>query len=280
MKRLLFLLPAALMIMATIMSSSPAAAQEETFLKVASDPTVGAFFTDAKGMSLYLFTKDTAPDASSCYDKCAENWPPLQPADNMTLPAGVPGELGVIERTDGIKQVTYNGIALYYWIADKAAGEITGQNVGGVWFIVSPGASLGAYAPAPGEGTPVPSATLHIGFTPELGPFLTDDKGMTLYLFSNDTVAGESACYDKCAENWPVLVAGETMLLPVGIQGTLGTIDRTDGTKQVTYNDIPLYYWVNDAAAGDTTGQGVGDVWWIVAPGATLGGGATATPTM
>jgi len=102
---------------------------------------------------------------------------------------------------------------------------------------------------------------------------------MTLYLFTNDTIAGKSACYDKCAENWPVLVAGENLLLPVGVQGTLGTIDRTDGTKQMMYNDIPLSYWVKDAAPGETTGQGVGDVWLIVAPGATLGGGATATPT-
>jgi len=130
-----------------VFSPDASEAEEPHFLRnsagrygTASDPTVGAFFTDDRGMALYLFTEDAAPDASSCYDKCSGNWQPLQPTENMTLPAGVPGELGVIERTDGI--------ALYYWIADKAAGDITGHNVGGVWSIASPGASLGAFAPA------------------------------------------------------------------------------------------------------------------------------------
>jgi hypothetical protein len=51
----------------------------------------------------------------------------------------------------------------------------------------------------------------------------------------------------------------------------LGSITRTDGTQQLTYNDIPLYYWINDKAPGDTTGQDVGDVWYIVVPGQKLG---------
>lgn len=280
MKRLIFVLPAALMIMATIMTgtSGTAVAQDATFLKVAQDPSVGAFLTDAKGMTLYLFTKDVETDESYCYDKCATNWPPLLAADTMTLPAGVPGELATFDRTDGTKQVTYNGIPLYYWAHDAAPGDITGQTVGGVWFVVAPGAAHGPYAPAPGEGTPVPASTLQVGFTPELGPFLTDAKGMTLYLFTKDTVVGESACYDKCAENWPVLVAGDTMLLPVGVQGTLGAIVRTDGASQVTYNDIPLYYFASDAKAGDTAGQGVGEVWWIVPPAAPAEE-TEATPT-
>src|SRR5215207_681769 len=74
------------------------AAQDDTFLKVAQDPTVGSFLTDVEGTTLYLFTPDTTPGESTCYDDCAESWPPLAPAEGMTLPAGVPGELTTIER--------------------------------------------------------------------------------------------------------------------------------------------------------------------------------------
>jgi predicted lipoprotein with Yx(FWY)xxD motif len=248
-------------------ASARVAAQDDEFLVVAHDSAVGAFLTDAAGMTIYLFTPDTTPGESACYDQCAENWPPLTAVERMALPAGVPGELGTIERTDGIMQVTYNDIPLYFYIQDSSPGDIVGQGRGGVWFVVPPGAELGPYAPAPGEGTPVPAATLSIGFTGELGPFLADAEGRTVYLFTEDTTAGESVCYDECAENWPPVPATEGMLLPPGIQGALSAVERTDGSSQLAYNDIPLYYFVSDANPGDTTGHDVGDVWYVVSPG-------------
>src|SRR5215212_6334351 len=102
---------------------------------------------------------------------------------------------------------------------------------------------------------------------PQLGKILTDSKGMTLYLYSRDT-KGVSNCYDQCEVNWPILRPGSGA--PTGssdIGGTLGVIDRTDGTKQVTYNNIPLYYFARDAAPGETKGQAVGGIWWILPPG-------------
>jgi predicted lipoprotein with Yx(FWY)xxD motif len=103
---------------------------------------------------------------------------------------------------------------------------------------------------------------------PQLGKILVDSKGMTLYLYSRDT-KGVSNCYNQCETNWPILRPPASGA-PTGssdIGGTLGVIDRTDGTKQVTYNDIPLYYWARDTAPGQTTGQAVGGVWWILPPG-------------
>ena len=247
------------------------AAQEDTFLAIAQDPAVGSFLTDAEGNALYLFTPDTTPGESTCYDDCAEAWPPLAPAEGMTLPAGVPGELTTIERTDGTQQVAYNDIPLYYFVRDEQPGDVNGQGVGGVWFIVPPGATHGPYPAAPGEGTPVPASNVQIGFTEELGPFLTDAEGMTVYLFTQDVTAGESACYDDCAVAWPPVPAADGMMLPPGIAGSLSAIERTDGSQQMTYNDIPLYYYAEDAAPGDTTGQDVGDVWYIVVPGMQLG---------
>ena len=187
------------------------------------------------------------------------------------LPAGVPGELATIERTDGTQQVTYNDIPLYYYAKDDDPGDTYGQGLGGRWFIVPPGATHGPYPVAPGEGTPVPAANLQVGFTEELGPFLTDAKGMTVYLFLKDETAGQSACYDDCAAAWPPVPAADGMLLPPGISGTLSAIDRTDGSQQMTYNDIPLYYYAADTKPGDTTGQDVGDVWYVVTPGMQFG---------
>ena len=121
--------------------------------------------------------------------------------------------------------------------------------------------------------------TVFVRQDPVLGPILTDQKGMTLYLFTNDTTAGESTCYDKCAENWPPFTAEEPFSLPFTMDGELTTIQRTDGSTQVAYNGIPLYYFVKDTNPGDTNGQGVGEVWYVVAPGQQFGEPAPmATP--
>lgn len=100
----------------------------------------------------------------------------------------------------------------------------------------------------------------------ELGDILTDAEGMTLYMFMPDE-NGEPTCYDDCAATWPALEAEGDPTAGDGVdRSLLGTVERTDGATQVTYNDMPLYYFAQDEAAGDTNGQGVGDVWWVVAP--------------
>ena len=89
-----------------------------------------------------------------------------------------------------------------------------------------------------------------------LGTVLTDANGMTLYTFDKD-VDGVSACYEKCAVNWPPLLA------PEGAEADddFGLTERSDGTMQWTYYGMPLYLWIKDANPGDTTGDGVGGVW-------------------
>lgn len=100
----------------------------------------------------------------------------------------------------------------------------------------------------------------------KLGQILVDAKGMTLYVFDNDE-AGKSNCTGQCLQNWPALtVTGKDAALTAGagVTGQLGVIERTDGTYQVTMNGMPLYYYAKDTKAGETTGQGVGDVWWVI----------------
>ena len=81
---------------------------------------------------------------------------------------------------------------------------------------------------------------------------------MTLYTFDNDVAgSGVSTCTGGCLTNWPALTiaAGDTPTGGAGVTGTLGTIVRTDnGATQVTYNGLPLYFFISDAAPGDTKG--------------------------
>ena len=111
---------------------------------------------------------------------------------------------------------------------------------------------------------------------PVLGRYFSDQAGMSLYVFSKDTVAGESICYDDCAAAWPIFTAEEPLELPLGVVGELTLIERTDGTAQVAYNGIPLYYWQDDESPGDVTGHGVGGVWRLATPGSEIG--AIASP--
>jgi predicted lipoprotein with Yx(FWY)xxD motif len=96
-----------------------------------------------------------------------------------------------------------------------------------------------------------------------LGHYLVDGDGMALYVFTRDE-PGVSNCVDQCATNWPPLLVdadpGESLS---DVPGAFGTTQRADGGMQLTYNGWPLYRWVRDQAAGDTTGHAVNGVWWI-----------------
>jgi predicted lipoprotein with Yx(FWY)xxD motif len=96
----------------------------------------------------------------------------------------------------------------------------------------------------------------------DLGAILTDAAGMTIYFFANDT-EGTSNCEGDCLANWPAVEAEDSPTAGEGVTAELGTIERSDGTRQLTVNGFPAYYFANDAAAGDVNGQGVGGVWWV-----------------
>ncbi len=238
----------------------PGVMAQEVTVQVSDHPELGKILTDGQGMTLYLYTPDEE-NVSNCYDQCAVNWPPLLVGEGVEPAAGegLTGELGVIDRTDGGRQVTYNGMPLYYWIRDSQPGDVTGQGVGNVWFVVHPDISSMTV------DSPVVQTMEH----PELGTILTS-QGMTLYMFTRDE-EGVSNCYDDCAVNWPPLLVGEgDAQLGEGLDGGLTVIDRDDGTRQVAYNDMPLYFWIRDVRPGDATGEGVGDVWYVISPGETF----------
>ncbi len=113
------------------------------------------------------------------------------------------------------------------------------------------------------EGTDEP-ATLGIGEA-ALGAMLVDTDGLTLYVFDNDT-DGTSACTDVCATAWPPLTVEGDPVVGDDVTGEITTITRADGTTQVAVNGMPLYRFSGDQQPGDTTGLGVGGVWWPVSP--------------
>jgi predicted lipoprotein with Yx(FWY)xxD motif len=133
--------------MLMLLSSSIALAQSVT-VTTSNNATLGNILTDSQGKTLYVFLRDTPNASSACYNRCATTWPPLLITEgNPIAGEGVNGNLlGVLERTDGSRQVLYNGWPLYYYATDANPGDTNGQGVGSVWFVLNLDA----------EGTPAP----------------------------------------------------------------------------------------------------------------------------
>src|ERR1044072_3779762 len=94
------------------------------------------------------------------------------------------------------------------------------------------------------QGAPAGPASV-----PGLGTILVDSSGLTLYTFSADQPgAGTSACDDSCAAGAPPALLGHQ---PAPSGGSLGTINRDDGSVQLTWSGMPLYRFVRDGAPGD-----------------------------
>ncbi len=100
----------------------------------------------------------------------------------------------------------------------------------------------------------------------DLGRILADADGRTLYMFTPDR-DGISTCYDQCATTWPPLTVDDEQPFGDGVEAAkLGTTERKDGAKQVIFAGQPLYYYAPDRSPGDTKGQGVNDIWFVVSP--------------
>jgi predicted lipoprotein with Yx(FWY)xxD motif len=126
-------------------------------------------------------------------------------------------------------------------------------------------------APAAQSAASVPLPAVIVSDNPALGKILTDGQGKTLYLYTKDT-PGVSNCSGTCLTNWPPLLVptGTTPSGSTDVTAKLGTIQRSDGSSQVTINDMPAYYWIKDAKPGDATGQNVGGVWFVFDPGGKM----------
>ena len=229
--------------------------QNNAAVNISEHPELGVILTGASGRTLYLFTVDDR-DISNCLGGCALAWPPLLTVGDPTAEADIADErLSTIIRSDGSEQVTYNGWPLYYYALDQGPGDARGQDSGSLWYVVST------------YGGPIQTNVLvQTSDRPSLGVILTEASGRTVYLFTMDE-PNQSNCIGGCALAWPPLLTVGSPALEEGLPGEgLDSVRREDGYLQVIYNGSPLYYFAPDETPGDTLGQGVGDVWFVVSP--------------
>jgi len=99
-----------------------------------------------------------------------------------------------------------------------------------------------------------------------IGKFLACDvSGMTLYYFKKDS-PGKSACEGDCLAKWPLYYVDKVAVKDGLDVKNFTTFTRGDGKKQIAYKGMPLYFFAGDKKPGDTNGQGVKDVWYVVNP--------------
>ncbi|MEW7292157.1 hypothetical protein [Aquimarina sp. 2304DJ70-9] len=227
-------------------------------VQLATDATFGSILTDANGMSLYFFSRDTKGE-SACAGGCKAAWPIFYTAD-LTLDTGLlASDFGVITRDDGEKQNTYKGWPLYYFANDNAAGDTNGDKVGNNWYIAKPDYSL-MYAEAQlvgkdAEGNPV---NFKSDYTPgdELTFYIVNgNTGRTLYTFQNDTKDTNNFTAADFSNDavWPVFHIDIDKLPSILDASDFGTID-VFGRSQLTFRGWPLYYFGQDVERGDNFG--------------------------
>ena len=238
------------------------------------------------GCELYMLTSDL-PNASPPHFACSNNdpglcptviWPALLTNGAPIAGPGInPTLLGTVTRTDilantPVQQVTFGGFPVYQFFLNKAPGQTHGANLfdpltnlPGVWYLQSPGRGL----PDPGVAT-LSHETVSVTppGTAEVVLAALQDQGLggqlfPVYSFSADS-DHESACLGRCAVIWPPVLTNERAQASDSVTSTLiGTVERPDGTHQVSYAGRPLYLFIRDAALPGT-------------PGAAHGSGITA----
>ncbi len=222
-------------------------------VNAAENGALGTMLADSDGNSLYLYTRDER-NVSNCASGCALAWPPVLTVDNPVAGEGLAEDrIGSISRDNVAKQVAYNGWPLYYFAADEKPGDALGQDRGGVWFVLTTdGGAIYTNAPV--------NSTAHA----DLGNILVEDAGRSPYPYTKDELI-LSNCTGGCALAWPPLITVEEPAPGPGVSpDSIGTISREDGSKQVTFNGNPLYYFAEHEKPGDALGQNRGEVWFVI----------------
>ena len=151
------------------------------------------------------------------------------------------------------------GVPVAAGLLAAACGSAAGSTTSG-------SAAPGTPASGPATATVIES---HAG---SAGSFLTNASGRAVYLWAADSM-NKSACSGACAGAWPpVTTTGKVTAADGAKAADLGTITRSDGSKQVTYDGHPLYFFAGDSGPGQSNGQGsdsFGAKWWLVAPAGT-----------
>lgn len=164
------------------------------------------------------------------------------------------------------------------WIATAgAAGLLALAGCGGGGSYGSSGGSSAGHSPA---GTAAAAATALSTWTSPVGQIVVTGSGRAVYVFDKDAAgSGTSACTGTCASLWPAVTTTAAAPVVRGVTGTLGTIARPDGSRQVTLDGHPLYTYSGDSGSGKIGGQGFMNLWWVVSPGGTKVTTAPSAPS-
>jgi predicted lipoprotein with Yx(FWY)xxD motif len=214
---------------------------------------------DKTGLQLYTFDNDSSEVSNCSSNGCMDAWPALLASDTDTASA----PFSIFTRADGNMQWAVNGMPLYFFASDTAAGEQLGEAVGGTWFVARP-------APVrvlslTSNGQQINGLVGHGNLLPSQGKTADQLLDHTLYTFDDDVVgSGASTCFGSCATTWPPLYASSADQA----FGEFEIISRTEAdnsqTLQWTYQGQPLYFVNFDSAVGDT--NGVYGTWHIALP--------------
>jgi predicted lipoprotein with Yx(FWY)xxD motif len=228
---------------------------------------LGEILVTPDGLSLYNFDPDAKkPGGSVCNGPCADVWVPIiiKSEAQLVAPKGFTGKLTAAKRDDGSLQAAVNGWPIYSWVFDKKPGDLNGQAVNEVWWVFNPSGELIRTSPT------IRFRQNKLGTATANSSMMVGTSGKTLYMYEPDKKNGVSTCYDQCAIAWPpLLVSSEADLAiwqGVGVDRSKVTLfPRADTNQlQVAYDGWPLYYWFRDEKPGDTKGQAVGNVWWVL----------------
>ncbi len=236
----------------------PAADRAAVGLELSADgPILKTTTAGGTARTLYNLTSDP-PGGTACTAACTAFWPPVL---TDRLPAAGPGvnrnALGLLHRPEGTLQVTYFGQPMYLYAFDLGAGQPGGQvngnnnidaNVNGVWYSVAPDGRSNAGA------VPVLTETAAAQTILAASAVSSGGTTATLYTFSLDNAA-TSDCNANCARAWPPLLTTAPPVPGPGVTASqLGTVQRQDGSFQISYAGHPLYLFsqaLNPTTAGD-----------------------------
>jgi uncharacterized surface protein with fasciclin (FAS1) repeats len=226
-------------------------------VKVSEHQKLGKIITDTNGMTLYFLSRD-AKDFSNCTGTCLENWPIFY---NPGLPVGEglnADDFGTIVREDGMKQTTYKGWPLYYYIHDLNPGQAVGEGRSNTWFAAKPAYTI-MLVNNQLTGNDGKNYTGNYTEGDEIIQYFTDDKGRTLYTWTRDFFNTNKFTRQDFSNNgnWPVYEEDNIVVPSILDASHFSSID-VHGRKQMTYKGWPLYYFGADGnVRGNTKGVSV-----------------------
>jgi predicted lipoprotein with Yx(FWY)xxD motif len=151
---------------------------------------------------------------------------------------------------------TLTAFALLPAVVALAACGSSGSN--------SSSSSGGSSTASQSSGATATSPVLRVASKANVGRILVDAQGRTLYRYTPDR-NGKSMCTGACSIEWPpATVKGSGPLTAAGAKGTVSTTTRADGTKQLSFEGMPLYRFSQDATTADAKGQGDEHIWFVI----------------